>query len=421
MKRLLLALAFATSSLAAATPDDYAWQWPLRIGEGDVHELVLTPAVYEAIARGDGRDLALFTKDGRSVGFGPLPAAPDTPWRDAPYALEIGTVVREPTSSRDVPVAFPSPQRLTLSLRSRVPESATIRALRVGWRHRAALPADARWRVEGARRRGAVHAEVMAHSYSLATGSGETRLALSDFDGDALRLSVTPVPPDLEITGVLADYETPPGQQREYRRAALVADTASEHAYRFDLPPALPASAARIDLGDGGALATVTLSVREGEWWRQVASDTAFDIAVGEGALVRNRLAFPSTRAQRWRLQVEPDIGMPIVDIGYRPDVYLIAHPGPAELLLVAGSARAERADFPIDPLMRELRAQFGASWTPPRATLGPRSERTGKAALKPVPPPPPYRAWALWAVLVAAALMIAFLAIRLLREPPRD
>jgi hypothetical protein len=89
--------------------------------------------------------------------------------------------------------------------------------------------------------------------------------------------------------------------------------------------------------------------------------------------------------------------------------------------MLVAGSGRAERSDFPIDPLMRELRAQFGGHWTPPRATLGARSERTGKAALKPVPPPPPYRAWALWAVLVAAALAIAFLALRLLREPARD
>jgi len=421
MKRLILPLWFAATTTAAATPDDYAWQWPLRIGDGDVHELVLTPEVYEAIARSDARDLALFTVDGRSVSFGPLPTAPDTPWRDAPYALEIGNITREPTSSRDVPVAFPSPQRLSLALRSRVPEAAAITGLRVSWRHRASLPADARWRVEGTRRRGALHAEVMAHSYSMATGSGETRLTLSDFEGDALRLSVTPVPPDLEITGVLAEYEAPPGQRREYRRAALAVDASVEHGYRFHLPPALPVSAARIDLGDGGALATVTLSVRENEWWRQLASDTAFDIAVSEGNLVRNRLAFPTTRTQRWRLTVEPDIGTPIVDVGYRPDVYLVAHPGPTELLLVAGSARAARPDFPIDPLMRELRAQFGASWSPPRASLGARSERTGKAALKPAPPAPPYRAWALWAVLVAAALMIAFLAVRLLREPPRD
>jgi hypothetical protein len=421
MKRLLSLLLLASASLPAATPDDYAWQWPLKIGTGDVHELVLTPEIYEAITRSDARDLALFTADGRSVGFGPLPTAPDTPWRDAPYALEINATMREPTASREVPVAFPSPQRLTLSLRSRVPEAASIRALRVSWRHRASLPAAARWRVEGTRRRGAVQAEVMAHSYSLATGSGETRLVLSDFDGDVLRLSVTPVPPDLEITGVLAEYETSPGQQRAYRRAALVTDRASEHSYRFDLPPALPVSAARIDLGDGGALATVTLSMREGEWWRQVASDTAFDIAVDDGAVVRNRLAFPTTRGRRWRLSVEPDIGTPIVDVGYRPDTFLIAHPGPAALMLVAGSGRAERSDFPIDPLMRELRAQFGGHWTPPRATLGARSERTGKAALKPVPPPPPYRAWALWAVLVAAALAIAFLALRLLREPARD
>lgn len=421
MKRTALLLALVANTAGAATPDDYAWQFPLTIGKGDVHELVLTPELYDAIARSDARDLALFTRDGRSVSFGPLPAAPDTPWRDAPYALEIGAETREPTSSRDVPVAFPSPQRLSLALRSRVPEAATMRALRVSWRHRAALPADANWRIEGTRRQGAVHAEVMAHSYSLATGVGETRLALSDFDGDALRLSVAPIPPDLEIIGVLAEYDTPQGQTRQYRRAAMVVDATSEHAYRFHLPPALPVSAARIDLGDGGALATVSLSVREQEWWRQLASDTAFDVAVGDANLVRNRLAFPTTRAQRWRLTVEPDIGTPIVDVGYRPDVYLIAFQGPAELVLVAGSARAERADFPIEPLMRELRAQFGASWTPPRATLGARSERTGKSALKPAPPAPPYRAWALWSVLVAAALGIAFLAIRLLREPPRE
>lgn len=421
MKRLLLALSLATGATQAATPDDFAWQWPLDLGNGDVHELVLTPEIYAAITRSDGRDLALFTDSGRSVSFGPLPAAPDTPWRDAPYALEIGGSTREPTSSREVPVAFPSPQRLTLALRSRVPEAATIRGLRVSWRHRAAMPADARWRVEGRRRSGAVHAEVMAHSYSLASGLGETRLSLSDFDGDALRLSVTPVPGDLEIVSVLAEYETPPGRQRQYQRAALVHDDSLANAFRFHLPPALPVSAARIDLGDGGALATITLSVREGEWWRTLASDTAFDIAVGDASLVRNRLAFPTTRSQRWRLTVEPDIGTPIVDVGYRPDLFLIAHQGPARLSLVAGSARALRQEVPIEPLMRELRAQFGASWTPPRASLGARSERTGKAALKPVPPAPPYRAWALWTVLVAAALAIGFLALRLLREPERD
>ena len=83
MKRLLLALSLATGATQAASPDDFAWQWPLDLGNGDVHELVLTPEIYAAITRSDGRDLALFTDSGRSVSFGPLPAAPDTPWRDA--------------------------------------------------------------------------------------------------------------------------------------------------------------------------------------------------------------------------------------------------------------------------------------------------------------------------------------------------
>ena len=56
------------------------------------------------------------------------------------------------------------------------------------------------------------------------------------------------------------------------------------------------------------------------------------------------------------------------------------AHPGPARLLLVAGSGRAQRAPTPVEPLMAELRAQFGHSFTPPPARLGERSERSGKA-----------------------------------------
>jgi len=421
MKRLLIALAVSSGGVAAMTPDDFAWQWSLDIGKGDVHELVLGGEIYDAITRGDARDLALFTMDGKSVSFGPLPPAPDSPWRDAPYALELGDIRREPAASSDVPTAFPSPTRLTIALRSRVPEAAVITALRVSWRHRAILPADARWRVEGRRREGAVHAEVMSHSYSLASGIGETRLVLSDFDGDALRLSVAPVPADLEIFSVLAEYESPPGLLRQYRRAALTLDTTSAHAYRFVLPPALPVSAARIALGDGGALATVALSAREQEWWRELASDTAFDVAVGDASLVRNRLAFPTTRARMWRLNVEPTIGTPIVEVGYRPDVFLIAHPGPARLVLVAGSARAQRPAIPVEPLMNELRAQFGNSWTPPPATLGTRSERTGKAALQPPPTPPPYRAWLLWSLLIAAAAGISYLALRLLREPMRE
>jgi len=421
MRRILLSFALAASAADAAKPDDFAWQWPLDIGSGDVHELVLTSEIYDAITRSDGQDMALFTQRGERVSFGPLPQAPDSPWRDAPYALEIATSTREPVARNEVPVAFPSPQRLTLALRSRVPEVAVIRALRVSWRHRASLPADANWRVEASRRRGAVHAEVMSHSYALASGVGETRLLLFDFEGDALRLSVAPVPADLEIVSVLAEYETPPGLKRQYRRAALVRDATTPHTFHFVLPPALPVTAARIQLGDGGALATVSLAAREGEWWHELARDTAFDIAVGDASLVRNRLAFPTTRNGRWRLGVEPPIGMPIVELGYRPDVFLIAHQGPAQLLLVAGSARAVRETFPIDPLMNELRAQFGASWSPPPATLGARSERAGKVVLKPSPHPPHYRAWLLWTVLVLVGAVIAWLAMRLLREPARE
>jgi hypothetical protein len=100
--------------------------------------------------------------------------------------------------------------------------------------------------------------------------------------------------------------------------------------------------------------------------------------------------------------------------------VFLAQGGGPYRL--VAGSARAQRGDYPIDTALAPLRARLGKDWQPPLATIGTRETLQGEAALRPAPTATPrsdWRTWLLWAVLVGAAALIGGLALSLLRKPP--
>ena len=61
------------------------------------------------------------------------------------------------------------------------------------------------------------------------------------------------------------------------------------------------------------------------------------------------------------------------------------------------------------------IRTTRGEDWQPPLATLGPPAPLAGEAALRPARD---WRAWLLWSLLVAGALLVAWFAASLLRTP---
>jgi len=95
--------------------------------------------------------------------------------------------------------------------------------------------------------------------------------------------------------------------------------------------------------------------------------------------------------------------------------VFLAQGNGPYRL--VAGSARARRADYPVDIALMQLRTKLGADWQPPLATLGARAVLQGEHALISAPTPPDWKTWLLWAVLVGAAALIGGMALSLLKS----
>ena len=91
---------------------------------------------------------------------------------------------------------------------------------------------------------------------------------------------------------------------------------------------------------------------------------------------------------------------------------------GQAPYRLAAGS-RARRPDYPLRTVLSELRQTHGDLWLPPLATLGPGSALAGDAALTEPPPPPPYKQWLLWGVLIAGALGVIVMVLRLIKASP--
>ena len=109
---------------------------------------------------------------------------------------------------------------------------------------------------------------------------------------------------------------------------------------------------------------------------------------------------------------------MPTLTLGYRPEVVVFLAQGSAPYALVAGSARAQRADAPLPQLVEALRAQRGASWQPATATLGEGVALAGEQALVPAPVERDWKAWLLWALLIGGALIVAGFAFSLLKKP---
>ena len=96
--------------------------------------------------------------------------------------------------------------------------------------------------------------------------------------------------------------------------------------------------------------------------------------------------------------------------------VFLAQGKGPYSL--VAGSARAKRADAPLPQLVDAMRVQRGQEWQPATVYLGKAQALAGDQALTPAPAERDWKAWLLWALLIGGALIVAGFAFSLLKKP---
>ena len=159
----------------------------------------------------------------------------------------------------------------------------------------------------------------------------------------------------------------------------------------------------------------------EAEWQHATAPWMAFQVEGGGSASRSPPQSLDGVNRDRyWRLLPKQAVQgeVPVLKLGYRPEVVVFLAQGNAPYALVAGSARAQRVDAPLPQLVDALRAQRGASWQPATATLGEGVALAGEQALVPAPVERDWKAWLLWALLIGGALIVAGFAFSLLKKP---
>jgi hypothetical protein len=445
----LVAIAALVVAVAHAKgPDDFARRWPVKADTEGAYAITLTPELYAQVQRPDLSDLAAFNAEGAPLAFGPLPPAlvrPAPRWRDARWfalpmassraagdlhihatrdaagvlsfdATVVGQAVSEqrPDILVDVQPGREAIDQLDLEFLPGGPINAhvVIEASDDLQRWTTLLDTATVARLEQGgevlERRLIELPATNAAFLRLRPRESATALPLA-----SVRVRLQPAAPEQRIAA------------EEWMEAKYVRREGRSFFYR--LPARVPAQRLDIALGDDNAVDHFVVSSREGptegrhEYWQRRGELTVFRLRGAGVALDNAPLAFAIARDREWRLDANTDLAKaPTVRFGYHPETWLLLTHGKAPYSLVAGSARARRGNFPLDALYGQVRARYGADWSPPATTLGPMAEAGGTAALHAVPKDR-NRTWGLWAILALGALAIVVMVLKLMREPRRE
>jgi hypothetical protein len=436
---------------SAAARDDYLRQWPLDLHGSDAgaYRAVLDRAVYTTARSPSLRDVDVVNADGRAVPAAvfdaaqPLAQAPRRvalPWFALPggpaaQAADItvisqraddGSVLQVRSHVGGVRTTAPSPARAWLVDASQLHEP--IAALQLTWSS-ATAPLDTAYRVEGSDDlRQWRTLQPSAPLLDLQRDGQHLRQRRIPLEGSAryLRLLPTGASPAPVLTGVQAElqpqasalpwtWETLRGSRQDDRATAWIV---------FELDGRFPVERADVVL-PGNNAGQWTLQSRDdahAPWQTRAGPWVAYSVGQADGDRSAPQVLGATVRDRHWRLSsTTPTDGLPELRLGYRPEVLVFVAQGRAPFALVAGSARAVRADAPLAVLVDALRRRHGDDWQPADASLGAPSLLAGNAALQPAPVQRDWKAWLLWSILVGGALLVAGFALSLLRKPTVD
>ncbi len=452
MKRLLWLLVFpamAASAQVEMHAQDYARQWPLALQAQDAgaYRVVLDREVYRSTTLPSMQDLDVRNAAGAAVPaalFSPQqPLAQGStritlPWFPLPRDLAVPGRDITLISERD---ADGSLRRVE----ARVGESAgtgaepttnawlidasqidvRIKALHLDWPAQTTA-LDVAYQVEGSDNlRDWRILQPRAQLLDLTREGQRLQQRRIELDGQAKYLRLSPLSADavLPLGGVTAELEAP-AAATTWQWEALSGKTVVENGrtvYQFTLDGRFPIARADVTL-DANAAGEWTLESRDADdaqWQRRAGPWVAFQLGAGEGG---ERSAEQSlagiVRDHQWRLSSRAPVnGVPMLRLGYQPEVMVFLAQGQAPFALVAGSARAMRADAPLPQLVDAIRARRGSDWQPANATLGASAELAGAAALQPAPIQRDWKSWLLWGLLVLGAVVVVGFALSLLRQ----
>ena len=453
MKRfaLIASLALLPVTAIAGPREDYAQQWPLTLGEQDAgaYRVALDRTVYRQLQSPTLKDLVVVNADGSEmaaslfdaeqplarpansveVPWFPLPSGNASQSSDIASISEIaadGSLRRVVMGDAGTAAAASSNEYLVDTSRLREP----VRALRIAWAVGQA-PFDRPYRVTASddlKSWRTVQEE--GHLIELQNNGArifENRIALDGVKAKYLRLE--PLRKDqraltlTEVTAEFAPAQVVQDWQWEEISGKRIVGKDGAVSFEYRVEGRFPFERADVALPGNSSNEWILKSrdSEELEWRFAAAPWMAFQL---EGGNVSNRSPPQAlqqlNRDHYWRLipRNGANEAAPTLRLGYRPEVLVFLAQGKTPYALLAGSARGKRAESPLPQLVDALRAQRGQDWQPASATLGAAQSLAGTSALTPAPVQRDWKAWLLWGLLAAGALIVAGFAFSLLKKP---
>lgn len=448
--RTLLMAALLPLAAFAGVRDDYAQQWPLTLGQADAgaYRVVLDRTVYRQLQTPTLKDLVVVNAEGTAVSASlfdaeqPLAKAANSvevPWfalpsstaktRDIASISEIaadGTLRRVVMADPGEVATAGSNEYLIDTSRLREP----VQALRIRWAAGQA-PFDLSYRVDASddlkNWRTVQDEGRLVELENNGARVLQDRIELDSVQARYLRL--IPLRADqraFALAGVRAEVvavSVAQDWQWEEITGKRVMEKDGTPVFVYEIEGRFPFERADVAL-PGNSSNEWVLKSRDSEasgWTTAAAPWMAFQLGGSTASRSPPQALQRLNRDHRWQLAstnaIEGEI--PVLRLGYRPEVMVFLAQGSAPYALLAGSARASRVDAPLTQLVDALRAERGQDWQPATATLGAgESLASAQTALTPAPVERDWKAWLLWALLIGGALIVAGFAFSLLKKP---
>lgn len=433
----------AAAVAGAESPADFAQRQPLAIASDKAFQRIELPdSVYDGAGRPDVGDLRVFNADGGAVPYAfmprPVPVAAASPRR--PLAFFPLTVDTTRPEAGDLSISVRRDgAETTVDVRSR--DGTPVSGSRVvGYLIDAGADADAAPLVAlvlplpaGATVNARLRIDASDDLDRWQTVVADAPLLALEFNGRRLtrdRIDVRPLrtrylritwlaatgPELTAVDGVVGDrlVERP-------RRVRKAPGTADGDAFVFDLGAALPVDRVALELPEVNTVVPIVWEARVNaqDPWRYVGTSVAYRLRADGGETVDAGHALAVAPIRYVRARLEPKAGgvgatPPTIAAGWYPQEIVFAARGNGPFELAYGSRTAAPVALPIATLVPGYAAGKPLPDNVGTATLSASPSAINRAALR---EPLDVKRWLLWGTLVAASLLLGYMALRLSRQ----
>lgn len=437
----LLSLLICGPAVASERPQDYSTRVELELaGDGPWYRLELPMALHLAGQYGDLRDLRVFNAQGQMQA----------------YALHSGRQQYQQTRREADVARFPlraEGPAADAQLRIRRDSTGTLvevlpeRAESIG-----GTPPLRGWLLDASGLEGNLETLVLDWSAEQ-EGFQRFRIEASDdlqnwrnwgvgqvarmaFDGARVEQNEVSLPgAPARYLRLLWDAGQPVAQLESARLVSLRSDSLpvpmiwtsaqapvwqGNHEYRWELPMNLPLDRVRIELGEAGTLAPVTLAgrVESSQPWRPLSRGLLYRLEQEGAGKVQDELPLNGQPLRYLQLSVDPRGGglgdAPRLAAGMHATQVIFLARGEGPYSVAVGRTGASSASLPLTTLIPDYRAERLAQLGVARAVMP-------DAAAQDAPAPAvgaDGKRYGLWAVLLLGVALLAGMSLSLLRKP---